>query len=238
MRSFVIHLATSTARRANAEKLCEQLPSATLFPAVDGRDPKQVASVDVLPGTLWRPHYPFALRPAEIGVFQSHRKIWQRIAEDGPDLAIVVEDDLQIDPARFGAALDMVRAQATAESYVRLPVKQREKPARVVARDGGLSLILPRVIGLQCICQVVGRNAALRLLQATERIDRPVDTALQMHWITGQPVHSLLGTGNREVAAQIGGSTIQVKTPLGGKLVREARRAWYRTRLAMHPQRG
>lgn len=238
MRSFVIHMTSSAARRENAEKLCAQLPQATLFPAVDGRDAAQIADVEVLPGTLWRPHYPFALRPAEIGVFQSHRKIWRRIAEDGPDLAVIVEDDLEIDPGRFAAAVDLVRAYATVDSYVRLPVKQREKPAKVIAKADGLRLILPRIVGLQCICQIVGRNAAKRLLQATDRIDRPVDTALQMHWITGQPVHSVLGTGNREVADRIGGSTIQVRTPASGKLAREVKRAIYRAQVAMHPQRS
>ena len=125
---------------------------------------------------------------------------------------------------------------ATPEHYIRLPVKQRERPVATLARSGDLSLILPRNIALQCQCQLVGRNAARRLLAATERIDRPVDTFLQMHWITGQPIHALMGTGNAEVAGQIGGSTIQKKTSGSEKLAREVKRAWYRLRLHRHPQ--
>ena len=120
--------------------------------------------------------------------------------------------------------------------YIRLPIKQRERSARVMVEQGDMRLILPRVIGLQCIAQVVGRDAAQRLLRVTDQIDRPVDTLLQMHWITGQRVHALLGTGNREVAPEIGGSTIQTKTPAAGKLRRELARAWYRAQLHLRPQ--
>ncbi|WP_254437806.1 glycosyltransferase family 25 protein [Ruegeria arenilitoris] len=237
MRSFIIHMSSSTARRPNAEQLCADLPSAELIEAVNGRDPAQIAGVTLHPGNLHRPHYPFALRPAEIGVFESHRRIWRKMVDEGIDLAITAEDDLRIDPDRMNAALDLLRPIATPDHYIRIPVKQRETAAQTLAERDGLRLILPKVIGLQCVCQVVGRKAAERLLAATDRIDRPVDTFLQMHWITGQPVHALLGSGNQEVAGEIGGSTIQTKPPLTDKLTREFKRAGYRAQLHLHPQR-
>ncbi|KUJ73799.1 glycosyl transferase family 25 [Ruegeria marisrubri] len=237
MRSFIIHMSASTSRRPNAERLCHDLPSAELFEAVNGRDPEQIAGVQLFKGDLHRPRYPFPLRPAEVGVFESHRRIWRKLVEEEIDLAIITEDDLRIDPARFGTALEIIAEHATPEHYIRLPVKQRETPVAVLAEKGGLRLILPRVIGLQCCCQVVGRGAAARLLAATDRIDRPVDTFLQMHWITNQPVHALLGTGNQEVAAEIGGSTIQKKTRPGEALEREVKRAKYRLKLQKYPQK-
>lgn len=237
MQSLVIHMSSSTARRPNAERLLRALPGAELVEAVNGRDPAQIAEVFTRPGDLFAPRYPFALRPPEIGVFQSHRRCWQTIVDRGWDWALVVEDDLAIDPARFDRALAMLRAQMTPEMVVRLPVKAREAPAAVLAQDGDMRLILPRVIGLQCICMAIGARAAQRLLAASIEIDRPVDTWLQMHWATGQPVHALLPTGNSEIAGQIGGSTIQTKTRASGKLAREIRRAIYRARIALRPQR-
>lgn len=237
MRSFIIHMSSSTARRPNADQLCAALPDAELFEAVDGRDPDQIADVHLHDGDLHRPHYPFALRPAEIGVFQSHRRIWRKLVDEQIDLAIITEDDLRIDPARMAHALDLLRPIASPDHYIRIPVKQRETAAQVLAEQNDLRLILPKVVGLQCVCQVVGRRAAERLLTVTDRIDRPVDTFLQMHWITHQPVHALLGSGNREVANEIGGSTIQTKPPLTDKLTREFKRAAYRARLHLHPQR-
>ncbi|MDK3074215.1 glycosyltransferase family 25 protein [Sedimentitalea sp. JM2-8] len=236
MRSMIIHLPGSTKRRGNVYRLLTDLPDAEVVEAVDGRDPAQIAGVRRSDGTRFSPHYPFPLRPAEIGVFQSHRRCWQRILDEGHDFALVAEDDLRVDPDRLARALALIAAHATPEMFIRLPVKARETPARVLASDGQMRLILPRIIGLQCICQVVGSGAAERLLGATETIDRPVDTFLQMHWITGQPVHTILPNGNAEIANQIGGSTIQTKTRASGKLAREVKRALYRARLHLHPQ--
>ncbi|WP_271952096.1 glycosyltransferase family 25 protein [Ruegeria faecimaris] len=237
MRSFVIHMSSSTARRPNADQLCAALPNAELFEAVNGRDPDQISGVELHSGNLHRPHYPFPLRPAEIGVFESHRRIWRKLVEDDIDLAIISEDDLRIDRARMEQALGLLASIATPDHYIRIPVKQREVPAQVLAEQDGLRLILPKVIGLQCVCQMVGKNAAERLLATTDQIDRPVDTFLQMHWLTDQPVHALQGSGNQEVAQEIGGSTIQTKPPLSDKLTREFKRAAYRAKLHLHPQR-
>jgi glycosyl transferase, family 25 len=121
--------------------------------------------------------------------------------------------------------------------FIRLPFKNREQKGAVIATDGDSRLLLPRRIGLQTGCQVVGRAAAKRLLATSEQIDRPVDTFLQMHWVTGQPVHTLLPNGLSEIAGQIGGSTIQQKTRTSQKLMREIKRAWYRTQVKLRPQR-
>ncbi len=236
MQSLIIHMSTATARAANTAQLMRDLPNAQIVEAVNGRDPAQVADVVTHPGTLHRPHYPFPLTPAEIGVFQSHRRCWQMIVDNGWDMALIVEDDLRVDPPRFARAMALVAAHATPDMYIRLPVKNREIPARTLATDADMALILPRVVALQCCCQAVGREAARRLLNASQEIDRPVDTWLQMHWATGQPVHSLLPNGNAEIAGQIGGSTIQTKTRTSGKLMREFRRAAYRARINRRPQ--
>jgi glycosyl transferase, family 25 len=238
MRSFIIHMSSSLARRENAKTLLRSLPNAELVEAVNGRDPTHVAQVKLFRGNLHRPHYPFELQPAEIGVFESNRKIWQTIVDRDLEYALIVEDDLQISAEKWASVMSMVADHATQDMYIRLPVKDRETPVQVLAQDGEYSLFLPRTIGLQCICQVVGRNAARRLLAASDQIDRPIDTFLQMHWATGQPVHCIWPTGNREIAGQIGGSTIQRKTRASGKLTREIRRALYRVQIGLRPQKA
>ncbi|TDE36016.1 glycosyltransferase family 25 protein [Antarcticimicrobium sediminis] len=237
MHALIIHMSSSTARRPNAEALLRTLPDPMLIEAVDGRDPAQVTGVMIRPGDAFSPAYPFALAPGEIGCFLSHRRCWRRILAEGWDHALIVEDDLAIDPARFTAALDLIADHVTPDSYIRLPVKPRERAAQILGHRDGLDLILPRKIGLQTVAQVVGRGAAARLLDATQILDRPVDTLLQMHWVTGQPIHSLTGSGVRELTADLGGSTIQKKTRASGKLAREIKRAVYRARVALRPQR-
>ncbi|QBF33759.1 glycosyltransferase family 25 protein [Thalassococcus sp. S3] len=237
MRSMIIHMSRSTARRPNVERLLRDLPNAEVIEAADGQEPKDIADLTVRPGNLHRPSYPFSLRPAEIGVFQSHRRCWRALLDSGDDFALIVEDDLAVDPARLTEALELIHAHAHPNMYVRLPVKDREKPGHTLATQGACALIKPKVIGLQCIAQVVGRGAAERLLQASDTIDRPVDTWLQMHWVTGQPIHAALPNGNREIAGEIGGSTIQTKIRASGKLAREWKRFVYRAQVALRPQK-
>jgi len=238
MRSLIIHMPSSIQRRDNARDLVRSLPNGELVEAVNGRDKAQIAHVRTYAGDLHFPRYPFALGPAEIGVFESHRKCWRRIIDKGWDYALITEDDLQIDPDIWPSVLALLKEHATPDMYIRLPVKNREKPVQVVAQKEAGALFLPRIVGLQCICQLVGRNAAQRLLDVTDQIDRPVDTFVQMHWASGQPVHSVWPTGNREIAGQIGGSTIQTKTRASGKLTREIKRAWYRMQINLRPQKA
>ncbi len=236
MNSLIIHMASSAARRENVQELLRDLPDARVVDAVNGRDPTQIADVSCCDGTEHRPHYPFALNRPEIGVFQSHRRCWQMIIDQGWDWALIAEDDLRVDPDRLACALELIARHGRPDMFIRLPVKAREKPLHVLGSAGEMRLFLPRVIGLQTVCQVVGRAAAARLLTTTTTIDRPVDTLLQMHWVTGQPIHTILPNGNREATQQLGGSTIQVKTRASGKLAREWNRARYRAQVALRPQ--
>ncbi len=235
MRSYIIHLRGDQRRRENARHLLSVLPNARITDAVLGRD--AMDKVAAPPGMQHSPRYPFPLSEGEVGCFLSHRRCWLRIVEDAPDYALIAEDDLCVDGPLWQEALDLIHSHASADTYIRIPVKNRERSANDVARRESARLFLPRVIGLQTVCQVVGRNAAARLLAASETLDRPVDTFVQMHWVTGQPVHTILPNGTRELTAQLGGSTIRKKTRAGNVLTREIRRLWYRARIARRRQR-
>lgn len=238
MRSFIIHMRGDARRAPNVARLLTMLPDATVIDAVVGRDALACGAAGVHPGDLHAPRYPFPLGPGEVGCFLSHRACWQRIVAGGDDYALIVEDDMTADPVLWAETLDLIAAHAGPDSLVRLPAKARERPVRSIATAAHARLFVPRVIGLQTVAQVVGRNAARRLLAASAGIDRPVDTFVQMHWITGQRVHTILPCGVRELTGELGGSTIQKKTPLAGKLAREIRRASYRLAIALRPQRS
>ncbi|MEX0285058.1 MAG: glycosyltransferase family 25 protein [Paracoccaceae bacterium] len=237
MHSLIIHMSSATARRPNVDHLLGVLPGAEVVEAVRGADVVQAGRVDVRPGDLHHPRYPFPIGGGEVGCFLSHRACWARIVEADWPYALIVEDDFHPDAQLWPDVLGLVETNATADSYIRLPAKNRERPAHVAATKGAAQLFLPRRIGLQTVAQVVGRNAAQRLLEASEVLDRPVDTFLQMHWVTGQPVHTILPNGVQELTGELGGSTIQKKAPKQGRLLREWNRAWYRTQVALRPQR-
>lgn len=236
MHSLIIHMPTSTERRDTVDRLLASLPNAEVIEAVDGRLPEIQAVVDARPGDLHHPRYPFPLKGGEIGCFLSHRKCWQKIVDEDWEAAIIAEDDLEIASDKLGPLLDLIDRDATAESYFRIPPKNREPLTTPVDQEGDLRLFTPGVIGLQTTAQVVGRNAAARLLKASKTLDRPVDTFLQMHWVTGQPIQTILPNGASE--RQFGsGSTVQQKSKgLRAKLLREIKRARYRAAIKRRPQ--
>ncbi|MEP5731627.1 MAG: glycosyltransferase family 25 protein [Sulfitobacter sp.] len=233
MRSLIIHLSRATNRADNVAQLAMNLPNAEVVEAVDCEQPEHIeGSATVCLGTH-HPPYPFGLSAAEVACFHSHRRCWDMIAQ-GPDaFALIAEDDMTVDQALFVPALELITRYADEDSFIRLPTKDRERPLGQVARQGSATLFTPKTIGLQAVCQVVGRSAAKRLLKATQTFDRPVDTTLQMHWITDQPIQSILPNGIAEMG---GPSTIQSKTRTSDVLMREVRRATYRAKIRRKPQ--
>jgi GR25 family glycosyltransferase involved in LPS biosynthesis len=223
-------------RQENVRRLLGILPKAQITDAVPGQD--ALDTTVVAPGTHHLPGYPFPLGPGEVGCFLSHRQCWKNIIAADAEYALIAEDDLDVDPNVWPDVLDLINTHASADTYFRLPVKDRERPAANVAEREKAKLFLPRVIGLQTVCQVVGRNAAARLLAASDVLDRPVDTFAQMHWATGQVVHTIYPNGLRELTEELGGSTIQKKTRAGNFVTREIKRMLYRARIGARPQKA
>lgn len=229
-RAFVISLPRLTDRRAHAARLAESLPVPTaILDAVDGRTltarqrARHVAE-------LHRPRYPFGLNEAEIACFLSHRAAWRAVVESGACRAIILEDDA-VPAATFAADLTRLMEDETGWSFVQL---HSHNPPQHGAPFLGRR-ILPQ---LEMVGQVVTAEAALALLRASDRFDRPVDSFIQMTWKTGVPIHHL----GRPVVVNgggfFGGSTISRR--LGGveKVRRSLIRPIYRAQLALMAARG
>lgn len=224
--TYIIHLKRATARRTQAETLRTTLgPAAQIVQAVDGTR-LEPEVIDSAIGTRCTPRYPFALRPAEIATFMSHRTCWQRLLDEGQDAALIVEDDIVIGPEFFNAC-DLAREHVRAGGFVRLPRKDREV-GPVIATRGGAKLVRPRLVGLGMHAQIVSAGAAARLLSVTERFDRPVDTFLQLFWRHGADMMSVWPSGVSEVSAGIGGSTIHHRITPAARLKHEVLRPLYR----------
>ena len=234
---MIIHMPGSSNRTANVEHLLFSLPKAEVIEAVNGRAVAADLAEILYPGDQHEPNYPFPLSPGEVGCFLSHRRCWQRIVDADWDYALIVEDDLALDSLLWEDALALIAQQASQESFIRLPAKHREVPTVQISQQGNCKLFLPKVIGLQTVAQVVGRAAAQRLLTATEQLDRPVDTFLQMHWVHGQKIQTILPNGVSEQTEALGGSTIQ-KRKSGSKLTREFKRSLYRAKVSARPQKA
>jgi GR25 family glycosyltransferase involved in LPS biosynthesis len=228
VEAFVIHLSRAQGRAPQVERLKASLPMpVTVIDAVDAELLRDDEIETVYRPDLQRPRYPFPLRRTEIACFLSHRKAWQTIIERGLDAGLVVEDDVELQP-NFQEVLGLSLGHATPGDYLRFPKQARER-GRATAEAGASCLFEPRALGLGMQAQLVGRDAASELLAFTREFDRPVDTTIQMRWLHGVRVLSSTPVAIREVAAELGGTTVQGKEkPFTEILSREVSRAGYR----------
>jgi GR25 family glycosyltransferase involved in LPS biosynthesis len=225
-------LERAVSRAANVQSLRARLPiESEVVAAVDGARLSRRELDDAYTRCRFRPRYPFALTATEVGVFLSHRSAWRRIVDERLEFAIIFEDDAQIDPAAFRTLIEFVTEEQAAWDYVLMPAKPI-RGGTTVARRGALSLLRPDAPPLRAIGQIVTRAAAERLLDRTLPFDRPVDTFLQMTWVTGQPVLVASPSPVRDISLETGGTTVQRRSMgFAERLRHEAMRPIYRAQV-------
>jgi GR25 family glycosyltransferase involved in LPS biosynthesis len=230
VHAFIIHLERAEGRRQQADTLLRLLPvPAEIVPAVDGLTLGADEIKAVYRRRLHRPNYPFALLKTEIACFLSHRKAWQLIVERDLDGAIIVEDDVKPIEERFDRVVAFALRHMQPADYIRFPRRHRTDVGPVVARGDEMRLMQPSYVGQGTHMQLVGREAARMLLDATATFDRPVDTTIQMRWLSSARVLAARPTCIVEFAHALGGTVIQQRSSsVGETLYREWNRFAYR----------
>jgi GR25 family glycosyltransferase involved in LPS biosynthesis len=233
--AFIIHLGRAKARKPQVDRLTATLPlPVNVVDAVDGLALAESEIGAIYRRDLHRPHYPFALRKAEVGCFLSHRRAWQAIVERGLDAGLIVEDDVEPDEKLFGPALALAMKSIRPGDYVRFPYRRHTDAGLEIAKAGEVTVVEPAHVGLGMQVQLVGRDAAAELLKATETFDRPVDTTIQMRWLAKIRILAMRPPAIRQIGDLLGGTVVQKKSkPLGEVLSREVKRAWYRLALRL-----
>ncbi|UXM94782.1 glycosyltransferase family 25 protein [Bartonella sp. HY329] len=231
IKAFIIHLERAKDRQAQVEALSASLPfSCEITAAIDANILDQNVIDNHYKPKSQKPFYPFALSRTEIACFLSHRKAWQQIIDQGLVGAFIFEDDVTL-TADFELSLATALPFMNEDTYIRFPFRERES-GKILAQKQNHRLIEPCPVGLGQVAQYIGRNCAQKLLDATMQFDRPVDTTLQMFWLTNVRPLSVLPGGVSEISAALGGSTVQKKTRFWDKLRREILRPLYRKRIA------
>jgi glycosyl transferase, family 25 len=231
-KAFILHLERASSRAATVQSLRASMAiESEVLGAIDGAPLTPHEVNQAYARRRFRPTYPFPLTRTEVGVFLSHRLAWRRIVDDALDFAFVFEDDAEIDPPAFAALVEFVTLERPAWDYVLLPAQPIRNGTSVASR-GGLTLMRPDAPPLRAIAQIVSFAAAKRLLDCTLPFDRPIDTLMQMTWVTGQPVLVASPSPVRDVSRQTGGSTVQRKSmSLAERLRHEAMRPIYRAQV-------
>ena len=234
IEAFIIHLDRAVERRMNVARLSADLAAATGVPvqvisAVDGHILTEGAIASVFQPNLHTPPYPFVLSNGEIACFMSHRKCWQEIVDRNLDAALIVEDDVEVTP-EFTNCWQL--AITYKGGFIRFAKNMREKVETPIVAKAGVTHFIPKVVGLGMIGQLVDRQTAKRLLSCTQPFDRPVDTFLQMFWLTGIKPSVVQPMAFGEISAKLGGSTVQAaRRPAFANLAREWMRFMYRSRI-------
>jgi len=238
MQSFILHLARSTEREGLVSDLMAVLPNAQVLPAVDGTALTQQERDEAYQPRLVKPHFPFDCKAGELGCFLSHRNVWKALIASDAEMIWVAEDDVAIEASDFQQMAALVAPHANTNSLIRVPIKHRERPSDVIATSGDMQLIRPKILGLTTAMYLIGRDAAQRLLDASAPFDRPVDTFLQMRWMTGVDSLAVMNSGARSAAFDVGGSTIQTKKSISQELKRVTARATYRAHVRRLSAKG
>lgn len=204
---------------------------AEIVPAVDGLSLTRDQCAKLYVRQRFRPRYPFELCATEIGAFASHRAAWKRIVEDDLDYGFVFEDDAVVDADVIRALMDVLSECNDCVTYGLLQAENFAVGEKV-AGFGQFSIIRPSAPPLRAIGQIVAQPAARRLLACTEPFDRPVDTFLQMTWVTGQPIHIISPSGVQDASPRTGGTTVgRKKLSTVQKVHHELMRPIYRARV-------
>lgn len=230
VKGYVVHLQRAERRRPQALALADALPMpAAILPAVDGRQFAEADRAAFVRRRLHAPRYPFAITPTEIGCFLSHRRAWQAILDDGCDAGIIAEDDVAPAAAEFVGVVEAAIAALEPHEFIRFPLRTRGDAGPAIRALGPARFLEPRLPGLGMQMQLVGREAARRLLEASRQFDRPVDSFVQMQWLHGARVLAAYPVVIRETDLLLGGSVVQNKRmDLVNKMVHEFHRPLHR----------
>ncbi|MBC2884443.1 glycosyltransferase family 25 protein [Ochrobactrum sp. CM-21-5] len=238
IKAFIIHLERAVDRRPQVDKLARALPVKTeILQAVDSRALKDDEIAHVYKRHLHAPRYPFALSKNEIACFMSHRKAWQAIVDQKLDAGFIVEDDIALTNT-FEKAFQAAVNHLEPGGFIRFTFRDDREHGREVFRNDNTRIIIPNPIGLGMVAQLVSYDAAKKLLAVTGRFDRPVDTTVQMRWVTGVRPLSVIPGGVKEISSELGGTTIQHKKSFSDKLAREILRPLYRMRVRAFSSRS
>jgi GR25 family glycosyltransferase involved in LPS biosynthesis len=232
LQAMIVHLGRATGRVKQVDRLRHEL--SVMSQIVDAIDGTTLTAADIshYERKVVAPVYPFDLRHTEIACFLSHRKCWQHIVDQNLDAALILEDDVSLELTTFQSAMDLALAILKPGDFIRFPIKPREVDGTVISSNAHVTIRKPKQIALGMVGQIVTKEAAVKLLSASDRFDRPVDCFLQMDWLHGVNVLSVWPSGVSEISQTLGGSMIDHKTKsIGAKIKREILRPIYRSRI-------
>lgn len=183
MEIFVVNMDRSTQRLAEMTRRLERLNLPfTRTGAVDGADLDEDALNRYYSSSLNRRIYRRALSAGEIGCYLSHRNIWQTMVDSHLAMALVIEDDAELD-AQLPKVLKTIENLSRPWDIIKLYEPPGKKPlAWTVPLNQDFHLCQYQKIPSRTTGYVVSLAGASKLLAARQSFGRPVDDDMQFYW--------------------------------------------------------
>lgn len=170
MRTFVINLNRSVQRRG---RMTEHLDALGLphefYSAVDGLTLAEEQFLKNGGGV--------GLTRGEVGCWLSHLAVWRKVANDGVDCALILEDDAQIDVGAM-AAIRRVALHPECFDVVRLSAIEKQVGVEVATIDPIRGLVVPTKSPSGLAGYLISAKGASRLVKLGNHFAVPVDTAV------------------------------------------------------------
>lgn len=179
---FLINLDRDAERLA---QMSQRLASLSLpferVPAVLGRSLSPDERQSLYDPARNREHYHTPLVDGEIGCYASHLRLWQRLAKLGIPAALVLEDDVLLEPALVPVA-QALAACAEGWDMVKLMGRPREPEAQTHPLTDSVKLLRyhrpPSLTG----AYLISASGAKKLARARQPFFRPVDVDIRYWW--------------------------------------------------------
>ena len=138
--------------------------------------------------------YGVEMMPSEIGCYLSHHRLYERMVRERIDVALILEDDVRIDPVLPAVVRDVLACSFDEWLVVRLDCKRRHvaEPASARLRgrrvaslggDAGLYRLRTHVLGVGAY--LIRREGAARMIDYGGRIFMPIDHTMDRFWENG-----------------------------------------------------
>jgi len=174
---FIINLDSSPERFLHAEQQLQALGiQPQRFRGVYGKDLSPAEVEACYDKAANQQYFRRSLSPGEIGCYLSHRGVWQLMVEQQLDVAIVLEDDIDVD-ARFAEAMAQI-SRLDGWDHIKLS-DDRDTPAFERKSVGdGFELVNFKRVPNCATGYAMSLSGARKLLQR-DKFFRPVDLDLQ-----------------------------------------------------------
>ncbi len=178
---FVINLDRSAERLSNMTAQFSNQPiDFERISAVDGASISQ-QYIEQFYSTSNPLKYHKQLNNGEICCYLSHRKVWQKMVDEGIPVAVILEDDVEI-TGDLGAVVDTLADMNSDWDYIKLAEHTRRRRVLYSEYLEPFSRVVYDKVPARTCAQAVSLSGARKLLAASEKISRPIDIDLQYWW--------------------------------------------------------